>query len=135
MFNHVSLSVLDHSITSAAAASHSRAHINRMRVSAKAALDRAIISLASIQSSRLLLTEIERSNSLRPIALRSPQKLVPGTPALRTRPLLIWWDVYPDIPKSIRLGEIEAADECEAIEKAANKFKQNPAILIVMRRA
>jgi hypothetical protein len=37
-------------------------------------------------------------------------------------------------PKSIRLGEIEADDEREAIEKAAQKFEQDPAILIVMRR-
>jgi hypothetical protein len=46
----------------------------------------------------------------------------------------IWWDIYPAVPRAIRLGEVEAADEREAIEKAANEFKQDPAILIVMRR-
>jgi hypothetical protein len=28
--------------------------------------------------------------------------------------------VYPVVPKAIRLGEVEAADKREAIEKAAN---------------
>ena len=49
----------------------------------------------------------------------------------------IWWDIYPAIPaieKAIRLGEVEATDEREAVEKAAEKFQQDPAILIVMRR-
>jgi hypothetical protein len=135
MSNQLFLSILDHSITSAAAGSHSWAGINRMRVSAKAARDQVNISLAAIQSSLLLLDEIERSNSLRLIALRLPE--IPGTPAFRTEPRStpILWDVYPDFPMSIRLGEIEAADEGEAIEKAAKKFQQAPAILIVMRRA
>jgi hypothetical protein len=44
------------------------------------------------------------------------------------------WDIYPAVPKPIRLGEVEAADEREAIEKAAEKFQQDPAILVVMRR-
>jgi len=135
MTNHVSLSILDHFITSAAAGSD-RSHINLLRMSASAAFDRVNISLTSIQSSLLLLDEIERSKSLRPIALRLPEKLVPGTPALRTEPRSppIWWDVYPALPKAIRLGEIEAANEREAIEKAAKKFQQAPAILIVMPR-
>jgi hypothetical protein len=79
---------------------------------------------------------LERSNYLRPIALRLPERLVQRTPALGTEPRSppILWDVYPALPKSIRLGEIEAADEREAIEKAAKKFQQTPAILIVMRR-
>jgi hypothetical protein len=48
----------------------------------------------------------------------------------------IWWDIYsPALPRAIRLGEVEAADEREAIEKAAKKFEQGPVILIVMRRA
>jgi hypothetical protein len=47
----------------------------------------------------------------------------------------IWWDIYyPALPRAIRLGEVEAADEREATEKAAKKFEQGPAILIVMRR-
>jgi len=43
------------------------------------------------------------------------------------------WDIYPAFPNSIRLGEIEAADKSEAIEKAAKKLGQDPAILIVVR--
>jgi hypothetical protein len=137
MINHGSLSASDRSITSAVAGSHSRAHINRLRVSATVAFDRVNISMAVLQSSLLLLAEIERSNSFRPIALRLSERLVPGTPALRTEPRSrpIWWDVYPAFPKSIRLGEIEAADQREAIERAAKKFEQDSAILIVVRRA
>jgi hypothetical protein len=100
-------------------------------VSARAAFDQVNISLASMQNSLLLLAEIERSRSLRPIPLRLRRE------ALRTQPRSppVRWDVYPAFPKSIRLGEIEAADEREAIEKAAEKFEQDPAILIVIRRA
>jgi hypothetical protein len=113
------------------------AHINQLRVAAKAAREQVNFSLASIQSSLLLLAAIERSNPLRPIAPWSPERPVPETPALRTEPRLssVWWDVYPDFPNAIRLGKVEAADEREAIEKAAKKFQQVPAILIVMRRA
>jgi hypothetical protein len=55
---------------------------------------------------------------------------------LQTKPrsLPIWWDVYPALPKAIRLGKIEAADEREAMEKAAKKFGQPPAMLIMIRR-
>jgi hypothetical protein len=137
MTNDVFLSSFDHLITSAATGSHSRVDINRLQLSERAVRHQVNISLAAIQSSLLLLDEIERSKSLRPIALRLPERLVPGTPALRTEPRSppIWWDVYPALPKAIRLGEIEAADEREAIERAAEKFEQDPAILIVMRRA
>jgi hypothetical protein len=44
------------------------AHINQLRVAAKAAREQVNFSLASIQSSLLLLAAIERSNPLRPIA-------------------------------------------------------------------
>jgi hypothetical protein len=44
------------------------------------------------------------------------------------------FDVYPAIPKAIRLGEIEATDEADAIEKAAKEFQQNTTMLIVVRR-
>jgi hypothetical protein len=137
MTDHVFPSTLDHFITSATAGSQSRAEINRLRVSARAAFERVNISLASLQSSLLLLAEIERLNSLRPIALPLPERPALGREALRTdlRSSPVWWDVYPALPKSIRLGEIEAADQREAIEKAAKKFQQNPAILIVIRRA
>src|SRR5258706_4216993 len=47
----------------------------------------------------------------------------------------ILWDIYPAVPNAIRLGEVEAADEREAIEKAAKEFQQNPAMLIVVTRA
>jgi hypothetical protein len=129
MTNHLFLSALSNK---RGGGSHGRAHVNRLRVSARAAFDQVNISLASIQSSLLLLAEIERSNSFRPIPLG-----LPGGEALRTEPRSppIRWDVYPAFPKSIRLGEIEAADEREAIEKAAEKFEQDPAILIVMRQA
>jgi hypothetical protein len=49
-------------------------------------------------------------------------------------PSSIWWDIYPAVPKSIRLGEVEAADEAEAITKAAEKFQQDPAKLIAVQR-
>jgi hypothetical protein len=50
--------------------------------------------------------------------------------AMRFTPFL----TYPAVENAIRLGEVEATDEREAIEKAAEKFQQNPAMLIVMRR-
>jgi hypothetical protein len=129
MTKHVFLSALH---TKGGGGWHSRAHVTRLRVSARAAFEQVNVSLASIQSSLLLLAEIERSESLRPVPLR----LARGE-ALRTEPRSppIRWDVYPAFPKSIRLGEIEAADEREAMEKAAKKFEQDPAILIVIRRA
>jgi hypothetical protein len=95
------------------------------------------ISLASIQSSLLLLAEVERSNSSRPIALPLPEGLLLETVAsqrdnrraeTRSRP------IYPAVPKAIRLGEVEAADKREAIEKAARRFQQDPAALLVERR-
>jgi hypothetical protein len=45
----------------------------------------------------------------------------------------ILWDIYPTV-SAIRLGEIEAPDAREAIHKAAEKFQQDPAMLIVLRR-
>jgi hypothetical protein len=44
------------------------------------------------------------------------------------------FDIYPAIPQAIRLGEVEATDEADAIKKAAKKFQQQPAMLIVVRR-
>jgi hypothetical protein len=41
----------------------------------------------------------------------------------------------PRFAKIHKTWRIEAADEREAIEKAAKKFEQDPAILIVIRRA
>jgi hypothetical protein len=53
-------------------------------------------------------------------------------PTRKSQP--VRWDIYPVFPNSIRLGEIEAADKREAIEKAAERFQQDPAVLIVVRR-
>jgi hypothetical protein len=44
------------------------------------------------------------------------------------------WDVYPAVERAIRLGYVEAANEAEAIAKAAEKFGQDPTILIAIRR-
>ena len=52
----------------------------------------------------------------------------------KTNPQPICWDIYPAVGTAIRLGEVEAADEREAIEKAAKEFKQDSAMLIVVRR-
>jgi hypothetical protein len=38
------------------------------------------------------------------------------------------------VEHAIRLGEVEATDEADAIEKAAEQFQQDPAKLIVVRR-
>jgi hypothetical protein len=50
-------------------------------------------------------------------------------------PHSILWDIYPAVEKAIRLGEVEATDEANAIVKAAKEFKQDPAMLIVVRRS
>jgi hypothetical protein len=46
----------------------------------------------------------------------------------------ILWDIYPAIEHAIRLGEVEATDEANAIEKAAEKFEQPVTKLIAARR-
>jgi hypothetical protein len=134
------LTLLDHFVVGVWAA-RPDPHLSQLRRSAKEARDRVKISLASIQSSLLLLAEIERSNSSRPIALPLPEGPLLETAALRrddrkkeTRSQPIWWDIYPAVPKAIRLGEIEAANKRQAIEKAAKRFQQDPAILVVVRR-
>jgi hypothetical protein len=53
-------------------------------------------------------------------------------PQSPSQPIL--WDIYPAVSNAIRLGEVEAIDQREAIEKASEKFQQDPAILIVLRR-
>jgi hypothetical protein len=55
-----------------------------------------------------------------------------GKPQPPSQP--VRWDIYPAFPNSIRLGEVEADHEREAIDKAAKKLGQDPAILIVVRR-
>jgi hypothetical protein len=48
--------------------------------------------------------------------------------------LLHLWDIYPAIEHAIRLGEVEATDEADAIEKAAEKFEQPATKLTAVRR-
>ena len=55
---------------------------------------------------------------------RKPQP--PGQPAAGI--------IYRATKKGVRLGEVEATDEREAIEKAATEFKQDPAKLIAVQR-
>lgn len=44
------------------------------------------------------------------------------------------WTIYKVAAKQIRLGEVEAADEREAIEKAAKEFSQHATMLIAVQR-
>jgi hypothetical protein len=74
MTYHMFQSASDPLITSAVAGSDSRERINRLWVSTKAAREHVNVSLASIQSSLLLVAEIERSISFRPIPLRLPEE-------------------------------------------------------------
>jgi len=53
-------------------------------------------------------------------------------PQSPSQPVL--WDIYPAVSNAIRLGEVEAIDQREAITKACEKFQQDPTILIVVRR-
>jgi hypothetical protein len=46
----------------------------------------------------------------------------------------ILWDIYPAIEHAIRLVKVEATDEANAIEKAAEKFEQPVTKLIAVRR-
>jgi hypothetical protein len=44
------------------------------------------------------------------------------------------WAIYRAARKAIWLGEVEATDEREAIEKAAKKFRMDAAKVIAVRR-
>jgi hypothetical protein len=86
-----------------------QAHISLLLKAERAARHQINASLASIQSSLLLLDEVERSTS-RPITLPLPGGPLLETAALRrddrkteTRSQPVWWDIYPDVPKAIRL--------------------------------
>jgi hypothetical protein len=46
----------------------------------------------------------------------------------------VTWKVYRAAKKAIWLGEVEAADEREAVEKAAREFRQHATRLIAVRR-
>ena len=52
----------------------------------------------------------------------------------RQPPQLATWTIYKVAAKQTRLGEIEATDEREAIEKAAKEFKQHVSKLIAVQR-
>jgi hypothetical protein len=46
----------------------------------------------------------------------------------------VTWNVYRAATKAIWLGEVEAADERDTIEKAAKEFRQHASKLIAVRR-
>jgi hypothetical protein len=49
-------------------------------------------------------------------------------------PWLTTWTIYKVAAKQMRLGEVEAADEREAIEKAAKEFNVITSRLLAVRR-
>jgi hypothetical protein len=57
---------------------------------------------------------------------------VPRKPQAPPQP--ITWTIYKVAAKQTRLGEVEAADEREAVEKAAKEFGQHATKLIAVRR-
>jgi hypothetical protein len=105
-------------------------HTARVFSSIKGDTRHVAIALKVIASSRELMAEVDAAMARRmlpPASARTsdhPSPLIP----------LIWWDIYPPPPCAIRLGEVEAADEREAIEKAARTFGQDPAKLTAMRQ-
>ena len=46
----------------------------------------------------------------------------------------IVWTIYKIAAKQVRIGEVEATDEREAVEKAANEFGQHRSKLIAVKR-
>jgi hypothetical protein len=44
------------------------------------------------------------------------------------------WTIYKLAAKRVWVGEVEAADEREAIEKAAREFRQHASKLMAVRR-
>lgn len=49
-------------------------------------------------------------------------------------PQTIAWTIYKLAAKATWLGEVEATDEADAIEKAAEQFKQPATKLMAVRR-
>jgi hypothetical protein len=49
-------------------------------------------------------------------------------------PQVATWTIFKVAAKQIRLGEIEATEEREAVERAAKEFGQHPSKLIAVRR-
>jgi hypothetical protein len=152
MKSYLLLTVSDRSTISMAMAAEARRHIRLLQQSARSTHEHVISSLACIQSS----LQIERKkapppdSSIRPVPeSHSAKNGMAAPPASEcevplssgsisdheSAPLpLSWWDIYPVFPKSIRLGEVEAANERDAIEKAVKKFQQDPAKLIAVGR-
>jgi len=60
------------------------------------------------------------------------QKKPPCKPSEPSQPTE--WTIYKVAAKQTRLGEVEAADEREAVEKAAKEFGQHASKLIAVRR-
>ncbi len=44
------------------------------------------------------------------------------------------WAIYRAVHRAVWLGTVDATDEADAIEKAAEKFKEDPAKLMAVRR-
>jgi hypothetical protein len=46
----------------------------------------------------------------------------------------LWWDIYRAAAKGKWIGTVEAADEADAIAKAAKEFNQPASKLMAVRR-
>jgi hypothetical protein len=57
-----------------------------------------------------------------------------GMPRKPEPPQLAKWSIYRAAKKAVRLGEVEADNEHEAIEKAAKEFRTDASKLIAVRR-
>lgn len=113
---------------SAALTNHT-AHVFR---SLKADARHAAKAQEVIASSRELMAEVDAEmvrRMLPPASAPISDRQSPPLPLV-----LIWWDIYPPLPGRIRLGEVEAADEREALETAARRFGQDPAKMTALRR-
>ena len=64
---------------------------------------------------------------------KKPEPPKPTKKPEPTKP--VRWVIYKLAAKQISLGEVEAATEAEAIEKAAAEFKQYAAKLMALRRS
>jgi hypothetical protein len=54
--------------------------------------------------------------------------------AAQPTPPPIRWDIYKLARKQTSIGEVEASDECEAIEIAAKQFRLPASNLMALRR-
>jgi hypothetical protein len=104
----------------------------------RAARERAWSEIAETEAATRKII-IESWESIAEVnALMARRMLPPASARMSDRQspllMLIWWDIYPPPPCGIRLGEVEAADEREATEKAAKIFGQDPAKLTALRQ-